>query len=277
MSDSSLDEIFKKASEIAKNVPEKLQEIAFNRALDELLKTDGGKIKGKTFSKGNKKKIENDPQIQDVNYLLKELDRTKYPKVYDATDVLARSLWILFISQNEFELDGLGPTDISKILTEKFRIKTSRQAVTYALDAAGNKVDRVSVSGKKPYYRIMQPGEDFIHSNEPNISSTKSPKSNKPNSRKTKRKGMKKKADNNSTQKNKSNAKVGSKKIMTELIGEGFFDTPKKIKEIQEYILHKQGYKFDVTHLSPNLTRLLREGKLDREKSSDGQYEYKRK
>ncbi|MDZ7624153.1 MAG: hypothetical protein U5J96_06885 [Ignavibacteriaceae bacterium] len=64
---------------------------------------------------------------------------------------------------------------------------------------------------------------------------------------------------------------------MTDLIGEGFFDLPKKIKEIQEYISRKLGYTFNVTHLSPNLTRLLREGKLDRDKSSDGQYEYKRK
>lgn len=277
MSDPNLDEIFKKASEIAKNVPEKLQEIAFNRALDELLKKDSGKIKGKPSTKEKRKEIENDPQIQDINFLLKELDRTKYPKVYDASDVLSRSLWILFIAQNEFELDGLGPTDISKILTEKFRIKSSRQAVTYALDAAGNKVDRVSLSGKKPYYRIMQPGEDFIHSNEPNTPTTKKPKSKSSNSRKTKPKDSKKNADNGLKQKNKNNTKVGSKKIMTDLIREGFFDNPKKIKEIQEYILHKQGYKFDVTHLSPNLTRLLREGKLDREKSSDGQYEYKRK
>jgi len=166
MSGINLEEIFKKAAAISKNVPENLREIAFNRALDTLLKENnsGGQKKG--LKKIIKKDVESNSTKANIDYLLENIDRTKYQEIFNAPDVLTRALFLLSIVQKDFETDGLGPTDIAKILTEKFRIKSSRQAVTYALDAAGDKVDRVSLSGKKTYYRIMHHGEDFIKNKE---------------------------------------------------------------------------------------------------------------
>lgn len=282
MSEKNLEEIFKKAADISKNAPTNLQEIAFNRALDALLnigdvKKDRAETKdGKTELKKSKHQIpKTTANSNKVDFLIKNIDRTKHQEIFDAPNVLTSSLYLLELVKNDYQIDGLGPTDIARILTDKFRLRTTRQAVTQALDSAGNKVDRVSVRGSHPYYRIMHKGEEYLNKKEFEADAEINNESNKKISPKTT--STLKNTNSKSRIKSGNKKKLGSKKIMTDLITEGFFDNPKKIKDIQEYIDHKLGYSFDVTSLSPNLTRLLREGKLDRDKTNDGQYEYSRK
>jgi hypothetical protein len=57
-------------------------------------------------------------------------------------------------------------------------------------------------------------------------------------------------------------------------IAAGFLKTPRTLSAIQRQLDEKQALQFKVTDLSPGLTRLVREGKLTRDKNADGQYEY---
>jgi hypothetical protein len=61
-----------------------------------------------------------------------------------------------------------------------------------------------------------------------------------------------------------------------ELIASGFFDSAKGLGDIQKRFKDKQGRDVAVTTLSPILTRLLREGLLDRSRNGNGIYEYVR-
>jgi hypothetical protein len=285
MNQKNLEEIFKKAAEISKSVPSNLQEVAFNRALDALLNESCSKNKNQSDLNNNidnKKKIKHKKSFsertpKDIEYLLENLDRTKYQEIFDAPNILTSSLFLLKVIKDDYNIDGLGPTDIAKLLTEKFRIRTTRQAVTQALDAAGNKVDKV-IKRNRPYYRIMHNGEKYLENKEFETDAKVETKKNNKSKPKNKTKRGYKSTTTTSIKTNSgSKNKVGPKKIITDLISEGFFDKAKKIKDIQEHIAQKMGYNFNVTTLSPTLTRLLREGKLTREKSSDGQYEYTKK
>lgn len=63
----------------------------------------------------------------------------------------------------------------------------------------------------------------------------------------------------------KSKSKVSSiKKLILDLIDEGFFEEPRRLREIREK-LKLRGYSYEVTTLSPILHRdFLKEGILDR-------------
>jgi len=278
MSKINLEEIFNKAAAISKNVPENLQEIAFNRALDALLKVDSRGTDKKGSKKITKKSAESNSQKTNIDYLLENIDRTKYQMVYDAPDVLTRSLNLLSIVQNEFELDGLGPTDLAKILTEKFRIKSSRQAVTAALDAAGNKVDRVSLSNKNPYYRIMKAGEDFIRNKETKIDNNSTNKTLPPKVKKTKPRKKpipKTVVDNqNSSKKTIRSGRKGAATLLKELIEEKYFETKKGLNDIVSYCSTKKATTLKPGDFSTKWTRFVRDEKLKREQNSEGQYEY---
>jgi hypothetical protein len=65
--------------------------------------------------------------------------------------------------------------------------------------------------------------------------------------------------------------------MLGELIDEGFFSQARTINEAQEQLRHKRGVRFSLQELSPAFVRLLREGRLDRERNDSGQYEYRSK
>ncbi len=69
---------------------------------------------------------------------------------------------------------------------------------------------------------------------------------------------------------------VGPTTALKELISEGYFNSPKRIANIQSHLKHKKGLSFPVTHLSTPLVRLLRNRIIDRTQAEDGQYEYKK-
>jgi len=67
----------------------------------------------------------------------------------------------------------------------------------------------------------------------------------------------------------------GPKTVVGELIDEGFFKEPRTIGEAQEQLRHKKGVRYTLQDLSPAFVRLLREGRLDRDRNASGQYEYR--
>ena len=287
MEEKELKELFKKAAEIAKAVPEALQQAAFNRALDVLMEQLNN-ISGKSTSHFNanvrSKLGRRAPQEQQapvengdpIARLLHSIDRTSYPQILNSTRVLERSLALLRAACDDFNTDGLGCAAIAKILTEKFRLRATRQAVQQALDVSGDKVDRVMLSKGKTYYRIMLPGERYLDS----------PESMSHNQTVNKRSGEKVKPKTRDINQQKepkfakpksASPKKGLKSILLKLVDEGYFDEPKRIGVVQDYLQQKKGYGIKITTMSPCFIRMLRDDILDRTRASDGQYEYKRK
>ncbi len=101
-----LKEIFKQASEIAQQVPEAMQEAAFNRALD--LLTDAPEAEEGPKQKRDRSSSKDSDHVS-VDELLQRIDSTQHPGVRSATKVLDRSLMILQIALNDHSIDGLTP------------------------------------------------------------------------------------------------------------------------------------------------------------------------
>jgi hypothetical protein len=66
----------------------------------------------------------------------------------------------------------------------------------------------------------------------------------------------------------------GSWVVVSKLVDEGFFDSPKAIREVIKHCSTNLGLHFKANEISPPLLRLLRDNKLAREKNKDNQYEY---
>jgi len=282
MKDDELKTLFKKAAEISKAVPDPLREAAFNRAVDVLLGVDDLSLRTpshKPRKPGKPDLFSPSRRNKDADPHIFDLDRMAYPQMQTVSRVLERALILLRIAKDDLGIDGLGSRLIAKVLTDKFRFRTTRQAVQQALDAAGDKVDRVS-HDRKTIYRIMGPGEAYLDAGQFDTThGHRTPK--KRIDKKTKARGTPKTA----SQKNGSSGSQGKKPIRSSvsptialkvLVEEGYFSSPRRIGDIREHLQQKKGLAFKLRELSPVLLRLLRNKIIDRSKAEDGQYEYKK-
>ncbi len=280
---------FRKAAEIAKVVPKALQETAFNRALDALLAPSKGKHgAGAPDAPGSRKRAvretksgtsasssEADNKGNHAAYLCEHMDRTSYAFILKAPRVLERSLALLRAAKDDFEIDGLGSTHIARVLTEKFRLRTTRQAVQQALDAAGDKADRVTPASGRAYYRIMHPGEVYLDSPEDQTTAVSRTGSKQRAPATIKRKAASRKKTPG-TSKNRK-AGTGPMVVVSKLVDTGYFATARTIRDIINHCGTNLGRHFKANEVSPPLLRLLRDKRLKRAKNSDKQYEYKDK
>ena len=94
------------------------------------------------------------------------INSTNYPAMFKFKKNLDRALYVLKISKDEANIDGLIPSQISSILSEKFRIKITNEAISMVLKQANLMVDRLktkSSRGKIAYtYKIMHNGEEYL-------------------------------------------------------------------------------------------------------------------
>jgi len=72
----------------------------------------------------------------------------------------------------------------------------------------------------------------------------------------------------------RSSASPGAFAMISQLLGDGFFKTPRTISAIVAHCGTSKGHHYKANECSPALLRLLRDSKLTREKNKDGQYEY---
>jgi hypothetical protein len=273
-----------KAAEIAKNVPENLQEAAFHRAIDLLsgaeqpaVSTGGSDARQGASPTKQSASVKHPAPEQDLaQVLIKEMNATEHPKVRAATTVLDRALAILHGARVAHQIDGLTPSEIAKILSEKFRIPTDRSSVSHALGgASGSLVDRVKESNGYRY-RIMEPGEQRVAKE----GTQAVPKMQSPPRKRRKSKKPNQVPESagasapSQRSKRSSGGRPGPKRIIGELIDGGFFNEPKLIRDVIAHLQDTRGRKYKATDLSPALVRLLRDGRLERAKNSDGQYEY---
>ena len=280
-----LKDAFKQAAEIAAVVPATMQEAAFHRALDQILgeeKEPSGRPPGQRTPPGGGADTSGAVPVQQ---LIDGINRTAYPEIGSATKVLDRALAVLRLAKQDFDTDGLTAPDIAKVLTDKFRQRTSRQAVAQALGAANTMVD-TRARGRTTVYRIMQEGEDHLdqggHDQTTSGTGTTSrrrrraqrrskPASSASTTTETTTPPATPRAQKGTTRRR------GPKTMLGELIDEGYFSQARTINDAQEQLRHKKGMRFSLHDLSPALVRLLRDGRLDRDRNTSGQYEYRAK
>lgn len=173
-----LQELTRIASESVKDLDTDLKKTAFETILKGLLSKELGESnnnatrvplvpkkklkKQQTFSKIKK----DNPREIMSNDLINNINRTKYPKIYGLSKALDKAIYVLKLAKEDFDKDGLTPSEISKILTSAFRIKSNYASVSMALMKAQIYVDRKEV--KQPnggitfVYYLMHEGEKYI-------------------------------------------------------------------------------------------------------------------
>jgi len=276
-----LKELFKQASEIAQQVPESMQEAAFNRAIDLLTGNSEVPLNNNTSITAKKtRKSKSSSPKKDVaenrsvkSDLIESIDSTQHPGITSEVKILERSLMVLQIARTDHGIDGLTPLEIADILTEKFRISTRNSAVSNALGMATSLVNRVSAGkGQGFIYKIMGPGEQHLA----HLGETGSTSSSKPvkitRRKKTATKNTVQKSDK---EKKTTKKKAGAKAIVTNLIDSGYFSDGRTPPEIREHLKKKKGLILGADEVRTALLRLVREEKLERDENQEGNYEYK--
>ncbi|WP_140843196.1 hypothetical protein [Variovorax guangxiensis] len=299
-----LKELFKQASEIAQQVPANMQEAAFNRALELLTAGSLGKgpdadiasaapvrtaVRSKTSGKGASAVL---PNTDAVGTLLRGINSTQHPGVASAATGLDRALMILKIALDEHNIDGLAPSDIAKVLRDKFRVSAPDSAIRMALTRAAKLVDRVP-NGSGFLYRIMAPGEGHLASLTNSNPTRDALGAVSPLRKKARRVGKigasspvperdkvspaGKKAGRPAAAAKRTSGQLGPKAAVLGLIADKFFDAPKTGQAVQAHLKTRRGFTIGADQLRLALLRLVREQALDREENADGDYEYKRR
>lgn len=277
---SDLDKTFAEAAEIAKKLPENLQEAAFNRALDELL--NGSARKSSAKSRGSSRHVakpkpnSNEVEIE-PNHLLADIDSTRYQDIGDTGRVADQALKVLQLARQDHGVDGLTASQIFEILTQKFRLPVKKNAVLMALRREPKTVD-VKPGPNGQIFRIMAPGDDYLE----NLRASGAEKQTHHKGGTVKKKAKKPAGEKKAASKKKASEKTAKPKSVTlgpkaaigKLITVGFFDSPRQISEVQEELKHNRGHTFSVQDLSPALLRYVRDEALSRSRNDSGQYEY---
>lgn len=95
-----------------------------------------------------------------INQILKKhVDLKKYPDPHQYTRNLERAFWVMEVAQKEFGVDRLKTGHIAEILTEKFDIAISQQAINIALKRA----KRGTVHKSKDGFKLMEKGRGELH------------------------------------------------------------------------------------------------------------------
>jgi len=286
MADESLEQAMLKAAEIAKKLPEGLQEAAFNRALDHILAgpaRTGGQRKTKTVSE----KASVDDTANRIGELLRAIDRTAYPDVGSTTRTADRALKVLQLAHQDYDVDGLTASEIAEILSQKFRLPVKVGAVKIALQRETSTVDIRPGPGGSRLFHIMAPGDEYLAQlragsdagADGGAGSRTAPKKAKASNRKrrasTKPKTEERPAGGSGVKaRKKTNGRPGPKAAVAILADDGFFDEPRTISQIREELRHHKGHAYSVQELSPALVRSLRDHTLARARTDSGQYEY---
>lgn len=291
-----LKELFKQASEIAQQVPANMQEAAFNRALDLLTggveKNSAPTATAIASQRSSAPKVASVPLSGDdtVEKLLNQIDSTQHPGVTSAAKTLDRALMVLKIALDEHEIDGLAPGAVAKVLTDKFRVSATNNAVGLALARATKLVNRIPSNGGF-VYRIMAPGDAYL-ANLANPTKSQANPATRSVPKKSPRGSGKRatatstvqdakpatvtKAGRTSAVAKRTSGTLGPKAAVLSLIADKFFDTPKTGQAVQAHLKTKRGFTIGADQLRLALLRLVRDQALDREANSDGDYEYKR-
>jgi len=276
MADDKIEKAFEAAAAIAKKVPENLQETAFNRALDHIL---GVRPTEQPRPVVGSRRMGSRDQPNETADWIDAIDRTRYPDIGDTSRVADQSLKVLHLAQAEHGVDGLTSSQIARILTNKFRLRVTPNAVAMALQRESGTVNSRQTSAGV-VFQLMAPGERYLNElrskNTDTTSTGKTARRPRATRRTTKSAEPStsppaKRGDPNAP---KRPGRPGPKAAVVQLLASGFFDSPRTISDIQGELKHKRGHGYTLQELSPALVRSLRDETLDRTRKDNGQYEY---
>jgi hypothetical protein len=291
---STLLQMMREAAELVKVLPEHLQSAAFNRVFDAMIQEthpNGGARSTPPISDSDNqspsvvsKRIDADR----VGQLLQQLDRTRYAEIQSGKLAVELVLRVLQAAEQN-GVEWLLPSEIARILRDKFRIRIADSSIRMALGRAGSATDRRPV-GSGFEYRVMQGAERYL--SEVRESSGRSP-SPLPGpvrtAKRTKRASAKSSkdvsetasddmvgaaADTQGAQKRTRKAGIRPRDAIEDLLTRGFFETSRTIRDISSYLQERRALSFASNELSPALVRMVRDGRLERASNSDGQYAY---
>lgn len=163
----------KKAIE-GSSLSEEEKQSALSKLMDKIIENNsekGGKPMNKPTSRKSPKKTVkkyDDSTIQvdsEKDELVNSLSRSEHNILYKMEKALDQALYLIKKAEEEKEIKGLTPTQISKILKEVFKINKSHHAISMALMKAVTYTDRnkIVVRGSPAYkYIIMHKGEEYL-------------------------------------------------------------------------------------------------------------------
>lgn len=280
MAGKDLEKVFLQAAAIAKKLPKNLQEVGFNKAVEQLLGKESPES-GRTRSRGAPQaKTGKTTEDRDVSGLVEAIDRTAYPDVGATPRVGDRALKVLQLANQDHDIDGLTAGEIATILSRQFRLPTKANSVQKALDRETGTVDERRGAGASRVFHIMAPGEAYLQKLRAgdNVGRGRHGRKKAAGERK-KRVTAKKVVSKKGTRNKKATGKKlpgrpGPKAAIGQLLEAGFFRSTRTISQIQEELQHRRGHGYSVQELSPALVRSIRDESLSRERNSKGQYEY---
>jgi hypothetical protein len=286
MPSQDLEDWFSRAAAIAGKVPKNLQEAAFNRALDHLMKPGGSPNSVTPTGRSGRSKPTG---AESVSNVLPNIDRTRLPDIAATSRLADRALKVLQLALHEYNHDGLTAGEISEILTKTFRLPAKVNAVGMALARETTTLD-LRREGSRSVFHIMQPGEDYLSSlrsgsppKHPTGRRTGNPERGKvkqPDRVASVAKGKvtadaPKQASKERRKGNGLTGRPGPKAAIERLIGRGYFGSARTISDVRSELKHALGFDFRIQELAISLVRLLRGGQLKRDRNANEQYEYR--
>ncbi len=259
----------------AENAPESLREVAFQEAF-RYLSADGrtrevvDPAPPPTDSNG----ADSPETSSDRLTAFRKVDRSHHPGITSELNVLDRAVLLLSVAET-VGLDWMTAPEIVRVLKEKFRVSTPLTSVSDALGKS-TLVDRVK-EGRAYKYRLTDAGERYVQGLSSGAPSVSEPVRRKAKARKGRR------ARNVAIQEpsaiagkkpSRGSGRPGPKALVEQLIAAGYFNSPRTVADIVEHAKNSLGHAYPAGDLTPALVRLLREQKLKRERSENGQFEY---
>lgn len=164
---------YRQKIEIAKKAIEGLKldsdekNIAFSKIIDDLLREEvSNKIITPSIKrKGIKKNKEEEIPVVKNEDFISQINAEDFPDIHNLTSKLDLALYLLKVLRDNGISDGLIPSQVAKILTDKFRIKSNQFNMGMAMSKARELLDRdkITTRGGIAYrYKIMKKGEDYI-------------------------------------------------------------------------------------------------------------------
>lgn len=279
----SLQEITAKAAAMAQEVPEPLRVAAFNKVFEALLAENMPREPAKAdLSSGHFRRTRAPEGAGDdrVKELLGVLDSTAHPEILRATLALDAALLVLQAAQKSANIEWLGPSEISRVLKEKFRLPFENGAIRMALSRATDLVDS-RTQGHGFEYRLMAPGEKYLANGSRHAAPRRKPRNTEskepdpvPPSSASHNAPKARSPSKRIESKGGSAGRPGPLGLMQVLIADGYFDQPRTIGDIIEHVSSTKAHRYKTTDLSPTLVRLVRSEKLTRDKNSNDQFQY---
>ncbi len=140
MSSQDLESWFIQAAAIASKLPKNLQEAAFNRALDHLMKTGsptGVSPAAAPRTIKSQGAATNDTQPSGAAHLVSAIDRTRHVDVGETSRLADRALKVLDPALQHYSTDGLTAGEIAEILTKTFRLLRGRTRLRWPSHESG--------------------------------------------------------------------------------------------------------------------------------------------